>query len=295
MTKRIVVRLQGGLGNQMFQYAFAYNLSKKISARLFIDTHLFYKKRNQEKFTKRDFELIFFKNNYVFFISNLPFHTFFDYYLYKIITLLKLKLYSYKTFNEIDITNIEFSNYQNIYLTGYYQDYKFFFDENIIRNIYKNFKFQIPLSERNVFFLNKIKSTLSVSIHIRRSDYLNINNITTHGVCTLDYYMNSINYFLNNYKDLSFFIFTDDINWAKNNIIKYLPQFDIIDHNNGCNAYLDLYLMSNCNHNIIANSTFSWWAAWLNKNINKKVIAPKQWFVHDKEINPILPSQWIKF
>lgn len=294
MTKKIVIRLQGGLGNQMFQYAFAYNLSLILSSTLYIDTHLFYKRNNFKKFTKRNLELNIFNINYDFFIKYLPFHIHFDYYLYKFITFLKIKIYSYKILNEIDIINTTFSKYQNIYLIGYFQDYKYFTNHKIVQNIFNTFLFHEPLSDINKLILNKINSTQSVSIHVRRSDYLDKKNITVHGTCSLDYYKMSVSYFLENFKNVTFFIFSDDFNWVKVNLTKILPHFEIIDNNFGNNSYIDLYLMSKCKHNIIANSTFSWWGGWLNSNINKTVISPKLWFVNEKNINPIIPTNWIK-
>jgi hypothetical protein len=129
----------------------------------------------------------------------------------------------------------------------------------------------------------------SCSLHIRRGDYISdekANNV--HGTCGLEYYKKAIKHINSQFENVQYFIFSDDISWTKENL---LIENAIYVHNNSI-PHEDIYLMSLCNHNITANSSFSWWGAWLNKNQNKTVIAPKKWFV-DRE-NEVACENWIK-
>ena len=131
----------------------------------------------------------------------------------------------------------------------------------------------------------------SVAIHIRRTDYLKLGSI--HHVLDLVYYQRAIEYIKTNVANPVFYVFSDDMNFVHENFS--IENFRILNYSGKNGSLFDFLAIKRCNHHIIANSTFSWWAAWLNKNINKTIIAPKKWLAHDKDINPILPSQWIKF
>jgi len=148
-----------------------------------------------------------------------------------------------------------------------------------------------PLT-RNVF--DEIGKTNSISIHIRRADYLDKNTNEKHGCCSMDYYRQAINYMSKMVEKPTFFIFSDDIEFSKH-ALKSPFQVRFVDHNGPEKNYEDLILMSNCSHNIIANSTFSWWAAWLNRNPDKIVIAPSRWFTDSRlNSNNIIPDKWLK-
>jgi len=135
-------------------------------------------------------------------------------------------------------------------------------------------------------------NTNSVSIHFRRGDYVT-NPLTSqhHGVCSNKYYQDAISLLKSKISQPHFFLFSDEPEWLKTNVSLQEP-FRIIDNNPG---YVDLYLMSNCKHNIIANSSFSWWGAWLNNNPDKIVIAPHKWF-NEPGINTydLIPETWIR-
>ena len=138
----------------------------------------------------------------------------------------------------------------------------------------------------------------SVSVHVRRGDYvLDKNTQEFHGVCGVDYYLDAIKLIASKMDDLLLVFFSDDTEWAIEEF-KNLPYSLIfIDHNKGENSWKDMFLMSNCKHNIIANSSFSWWAAYLNQNQNKMVIAPKQWFADptkNSETSDLIPESWIR-
>jgi len=164
--------------------------------------------------------------------------------------------------------------------------------KEVEQKLSNSFKFIEPSDSKNQKIVNKIKNMNSISIHIRRGDYINSANIDLFGgVCTLDYYQDAINLLVNQIKDCHFFIFSNDMKWVQDNL--KLDNVTYVDHNCGVNSWKDMYLMSLCNHNIIANSTFSWWGAWLNKNQRKIVISPNK-FLNDDIYTEVYPSTWTK-
>ena len=150
------------------------------------------------------------------------------------------------------------------------------------------------LSEKNKNILEEIKKRNSISIHIRRGDY--VNDINAKKIlgdnCNLLYYQKAIEYIYSVITSPFFYIFSDEPEWVKNNF-SFLENSLIIDWNKGKDSWQDMMLMSHCKHNIIANSSFSWWGAWLNNNNNKIVIAPKKWF-NTFEAPYIVPNEWIR-
>ncbi|HOV15035.1 MAG TPA: alpha-1,2-fucosyltransferase, partial [Spirochaetota bacterium] len=151
-----------------------------------------------------------------------------------------------------------------------------------------------PLSIKAINISNQIKNSNSVSIHVRRGDYVgNIKTLNFHGVCEIDYYIDAINSIKQKVQNPLFFIFSDDIEWCKNNIKDENSIFIDFERDD----YVDMYLMTVCKHNIIANSSFSYWAAYLNQNFDKIVIAPKKWFKDDnqnKRTEGLIPEKWIR-
>lgn len=132
----------------------------------------------------------------------------------------------------------------------------------------------------------------AVSIHVRRGDYLEPKYWKTTGcVCQLPYYLNAIAEMNKRISQPSYYVFSDDIAWVKENLP--LPKAFFIDWNKGTESWQDMMLMSRCRHHIICNSTFSWWGAWLNPRENKTVIMPERWFRHC-ETPDICPDKWIK-
>jgi hypothetical protein len=178
------------------------------------------------------------------------------------------------------------------YLYGYWQSEKYFQSiEEIIRS---DFQFCLPLDTRNALLASEIQNTLSVSIHIRRGDYLsNYRTSKIMHVCDIGYYQKAIHYLSEQLKDPVFFIFSDDMMWVKKNL-SVPGEIRFIDHNFGKESYRDMQLMSLCKHNIIANSSFSWWGAWLNANPNKLVVAPRIWFVNNNDDRDLIPEKWTR-
>ena len=175
---------------------------------------------------------------------------------------------------------------------GLYQSEEYF--NNIKDVIKKEFTLKNPLgNEAGASEKEMNNSLFPISLHIRRGDYVK-NKIVREilGTLPLEYYKQAINFVTKNIKNPTFFIFSDDIEWAKENLKTSLPT--VFVSKQGIKDYEELILMSKCKHNIIANSSFSWWGAWLNQNSDKIVIAPKQWFV-DKTVDEanILPEGWV--
>ena len=177
------------------------------------------------------------------------------------------------------------------YIEWYFQSELYFKDfESEIR---KDFTFVSPATGKNLEILEKIQTENSVSVHIRRWDYLKGNNINIHWVCSLDYYQQAINYIKSKIDYPVFYFFSDDIARVRENI--KVEQAHYIDWNSWSSSWEDMRLMSHCKHNIIANSSFSRWGGWLNNNPEKIVIAPKKWF-ENPDWNPkdILPQSRFK-
>ena len=181
----------------------------------------------------------------------------------------------------------------DVYINGYWQSEKYFL--NIKSLIIDEFQVHAPLAGKNKDMAHRIQNTESVSIHIRRGDYVS-NPVFSSviGICSLDYYKKAIDFFNASLRLPLYYIFSDDIEWARANLKKE-NTFIYVDHNNETNCSEDLRLMSLCKHNIIANSSFSWWGAFLNQNIKKKVVAPKIWFKDPSLSNKdMIPESWIR-
>ncbi|RKS45138.1 glycosyl transferase family 11 [Gillisia mitskevichiae] len=290
----ILISLQGGLGNQMFQYAIARILGEKNHTPVVLEKSFFILKEKKPGHTPRDFELNIFNNEYLI-SSDLHVNKFTNLsFLNKVRK--KLGCNYPKTFLEEKFTfNPEALLVKPpVILHGYFQSYKYYDGyEALVKQI---FEFPVnKLDEVNSSLLYRIKETTAISIHIRRGDFINdMKTKTFHGNCSIDYYLKAINFFVSKFSGFQLFFFSDDSEWVKEKF-ETLPNPKLfIDHNKGENNWKDMFLMSSCSHNIIANSSFSWWAAWLNNNPNKTVIAPKNWFAKDIDTNDLIPDQWIR-
>jgi hypothetical protein len=188
---------------------------------------------------------------------------------------------------------IELNRKKKIYISGYFTDKKFF--EVINDEILDYFKLSVPLNEENKAILNRIEKSNSVSLHVRRGDYV-MNPFFTN--IDLEYYQRAMSHMETIIESPLYFIFSDDINWVKKKF-GVIANFVYVEINDMSTDFMELFLMSRCKNNIIANSTFSWWGAWLNSNPNKTVIAPYYWF-EDKasqaryENNYLVPKEWTK-
>jgi len=283
----IIVKLHGGLGNQLFQYSLGRNLAIKNKTQLKLDLRTF------ETYKLHKFSLKFFNiSAEIAFSSEIRKYKRYNHTI-------KDKIFNYFNRNPEKITkelNFNFipeilNSPDNTYLEGYWQSEKYFRDSATV--IKDEITLKPEFSQQGEDVLGLIKTTNSISLHIRRADYItNEKTFMVHGACSTEYYQNAVEK-LQTVDDKNLFIFSDDILWAKENIRLPFPSY-FVDHGADKN-YLDLYLMSQCRHNIIANSSFSWWGAWLNNNPDKIVIAPKNWFNDQtRDDRDLLPQTWIK-
>lgn len=295
--KVTIIKIQGGLGNQMFQYAIGAIIGLIENETVLLDTTFFQKTEKIPGFTPRKFELSIFSNEYT--IADETQINKFNKLSYLNRIKRKIKLNYPKKFIEPTMHFYQkvFSLKTPLYLDGYFQSYKYFFGyEDFIKD-----QFNFPIKKigiKNEKLLEDIMAKNSVSVHVRRGDYvLDKNTQEFHGVCSVNYYLDAIKLIASKMDDLLLVFFSDDTEWAIEEF-KNLPYSLIfIDHNKGENSWKDMFLMSNCKHNIIANSSFSWWAAYLNQNQNKMVIAHKQWFADptkNSETSDLIPESWIR-
>ena len=274
----VIIQFLGGLGNQMFEYALYYSFHKK-GLNTKIDLSAFEKESTHNGY---ELERVFaVKGKYCSVIEKRCIKA-----ISKVLHILFGHPYKEKTQDQY-VYNAKVSSIRFGFLKGYWQTEKYFLGvENDIR---KKFTFPALEDAQNIAIAEKIKSTNSVSLHIRRGDYLTDGR--DFGL-SLGYYQQAIKHINENGQEPVFFIFSDNIEWAKENI-KNTPAF-YIDWNKNENSYIDMQLMSLCKHNIIANSSFSWWGAWLNQNKNKIVITPEKWMPHTKSTIDLLNNSWIK-
>jgi hypothetical protein len=291
----IAVKLMGGLGNQMFQYAAARAMAADRNCPVFLDLS-FLETPSEGKWTQRYFELD------VFNIESSTPENF-------SVRLLK-RLNSNSRWNRISnspVLMFPYRNYyeslqgfhpellklpQHVYLQGYFQSEQYFLrHESLIR---KEFTFKTPATGKNAEVLQQILNSNAVSLHVRRGDYVSLPSAAEyHALTGLPYYQRAVEILTADNLSMNFFVFSDDPEWCRQHL--NLPgTTTIVDWNTGKASYEDLRLMSQCKHHIIANSSFSWWGAWLNPATEKKVIAPKKWVNDQTQYNAdLIPVSWI--
>lgn len=285
----MIVRIIGGLGNQMFQYAYAKALQQRgYEVKIDISVFETYKLHGGYHLDKYDIDLkSSTKEKNVKFYSNSLF--------YKLLR--KLGINNSKIIKEksllFDKSLLEIED--GHYVDGYFQSEEYF--KNIRDILLNQFVLKDEISsytKETSQIISEIKN--SVSLHVRRGDYVsNQKALKVHGLCDMNYYKKAIHSLSDRLSDMTYFIFSDDMQWVKENL--KIENAIYIDTKEKRVPHEDIYLMSLCSHNIIANSSFSWWGAWLNKNEEKIVIAPKRWFADDemqKQSKDIVCESWIR-
>jgi hypothetical protein len=290
----VIIELQGGLGNQMFQYACGAAFALKHNKQLLIDTSFL--DQNQAEtgdFTPRKFELNIFDLKAEIADKKLV-QTFGNNFISKkVCSFLKLphkKCYTEDTTKNPDqLKKVA----PPVLLKGYWQSEQYF--AGYEEEIKKTFSFIAPSSLNNT--ITSMGHTNAVSIHYRRGDYLT-NPLAQKvlGVLDAEYYQNAIERIKEKIENPFFYIFSDDTGWVENNPPTG-ENCQIMDRVTPEKHWHDMLLMSKCRHHIIANSSFSWWAAWLNSDPKKMVIAPKRWFA-DEHMNAnttdLIPTTWTR-
>jgi hypothetical protein len=285
----IIVRIIGGLGNQMFQYAFYKNLETKY-------TNVKCDVVGYDKYTLHNgFNLEKAFNLKVNKASLEEIKSVTNFYDSSIFSKIIRKIIGEKAshINENKFTWDLLDTGLDLYIDGYWQSEKYFGEHEQLKNTF-SFKKDPGLKQKEIVGL--ITTCNSVSLHVRRGDYIGNKTYVNLGE---EYYNNSIALIQNHISDAVFFIFSDDDSWVKENHFTQLkPKSNIIFVEKDIQKpHNDMRLMALCKHNIIANSSFSWWGAWLNNNENKIVVAPKQWY-NDSDMNTFqtdnIPTSWIK-
>lgn len=296
----IILKLNGGLGNQMFQYAFAYVLYKKYGVDILFDFSAFEELEKSTTATTRNFELGAFNIVYrmateeelnqveppkkMSKVQKFLWNSFkLEKFRPKSNAFLQTKPYQ---FDKSLLTPPLFLHYN-----GYFQNEKYF--KEVRQDLIKCFSSEVQMDEKNQQIIKKIQETNSVSIHVRRGDYVTLESASQfHGTCPLEYYQRAIEHVAKHVRSPHFFLFSDDICWVVENLnINYPYTIVDVNHDKGWN---DINLMKNCRHNIVANSSFSWWGAWLNENPQKIVVAPKKWIAKNPQKCKIVPDEWVK-
>lgn len=293
----IIAQMKGGLGNQMFEYAAARSYQRSVSEKIILDTSIC-----QDPVTRigelwdRPYAMHVFKNlkadtlNFSFYktLNKLDFSSKIKRKLFKLNTAFIVE-------NSLSPPGLLTTKKKNIYLKGFFQSELYF--KSIRNELLTEFEFP-DLDSRNLAIKEKIVSTQnSLSLHIRRGDYYSSENAVIHASVNANYYIKAIDFVHAQLGlgQIDTFLFTDDIDWAKRNFKSDKLNINFIEKNEGEeNSWKDMCLMSYCRHHIVANSSFSWWGAWLCKNQGINV-APKYWFVPGSinyNIYNIVPQDW---
>lgn len=284
----VIVKVMGGFGNQLFQYAFGKEIEKKFGFNVKYD--LTYYDDIPEGDTPRENylrgliekEKTVSKKDIDSFIRGC-----------KIRSLFSIKWHIKLFERDIDLQNLS-GIVDNCYYIGYWQSEKYFRDviEDISNDIQKCYSIRSLKAKE---LLDEISKSNSVAIHVRGGDYLNAINIGTFGnICDSNYYIRGYEYINSNTENCKFYLFTNDVEWTKNNIDLPYENITVVSEVLGEEDTIDEFvLMANCKHNIIANSTYSWWAAWLNANQKKIVVEPCKWANDDTGI-AILKDEWVR-
>lgn len=293
----VISNVSGGLGNQMFQYATGRALAVRRETQLYLDVSSF-----QRHSIHQGYEL-----NRLFGLGNqLAAEENFNEVLGWQRSPLVRRILSRKSLQPFRKKSFIIEPYfeywpgiettsKNCYLTGYWQSERYFSDAK--KTIRRDFTFPMLPDRENQKLSQQIIKHNSVSLHVRRGDYIsNSVNSGIYSVCSVEYYARAIELLIQMVQKPHFFVFSDDIEWAKKNLsnIGFAGLCTFFSHNRGLTNYVDMQLMSLCQHHIIANSSFSWWGAWLNDNPRKIVIAPSKWFNKSISTEDLLPTEWLR-
>jgi hypothetical protein len=283
----IVTRIFGGLGNQMFQYAAGTALSHRLGVEHKLDVSDYLSDGH------RRFELDAFHTR--FRVASAE-----ECAPYRERTLLKRVSQRLRPPYRRDVYKQPGFGYDSRfteagdgrYLNGYWQSWRFF--EKVEPLIREHFTLRREKTERVSQLAEQLRRSETVSVHVRRGDYKTREAQAYHGILPASYYREAIERVLSRHPKARFLFFSDDMEWVRAHLDTRLPLFDSGDEV-GRTALEDLHLMQHCRHHVIANSSFSWWGAWLNPDPDKTVVAPVDWFAtKENETKDIVPPSWIR-
>ena len=285
---KLIIRFKGGLGNQMFQYAM-YCKQKHLGKQVCADVSAYTEREECMPFVLCDvfpqISLQLVKDEEAaYYLAAQNKKNILD----KVIAAFWWQERDYTSEKENGVFDKRVFSLKKGFLDGYWQTEKYFSD--IREELLKDFQFEVADSSLKKY-ADKIRDN-SVSVHVRRGDYLNFPDIYG-GICGMDYYKKAMDFFCEKNPETVFYVFSDDKEWVQKAFREYNAVVVEKDFFSDYEDWYDMYLMSQCNHNIIANSSFSWWGAWLNQNKNKKVISPGKWFNGEKTLDIWCP-EWIR-
>jgi Glycosyl transferase family 11 len=291
--KSVIVRIEGGLGNQLFQYACGRSLADRLGCELLLDL------RGLDVQGDRPFQLHLYSIRAEIADDNLlnalpsarPSRL--GRFKSRFAQLLPL-VFSFPVFWPRTFAfDPRFSRLKRpLYLVGYWQSEKYF-DWNR-ESLLCDIQPLLPL-QKSTPLLHEIENTDSVALHIRRGDYVsNAQSAEFHGLCDISYYQTAVNNLRVSVPNMHVFVFSDEIEWAKKNLVLNVPT-QYVESIGSEAGQVDIELMRRCKHHIIANSSFSWWGAWLCTNSTQRVFAPTRWFADAKtDTSDVIPARWQK-
>lgn len=289
----IIIKLQGGLGNQMFQYAFGLSRSKELDCPLYFDLSFF--ERGNPNLTSRNYELNVFPVSINIASDKLINRFFHPTLIRRLINKSGINRNTVYRENTLRFNKEVFEIKPPAYFEGFWQNEQYFANwTNLIREA---FIFRYPLNIESQRIAATLKEN-TVSIHVRRGDYISSKATNElHGVCTANYYNQAINMMRDKLPDPHFYFFSDEPDWVKKHLLPTVDNCTLVCRNKDAESWQDMALMSKCKHHVIANSSFSWWGAWLNPDKEKIVIAPQNWFNKKTDYfddGDIVPKSWIQ-
>jgi hypothetical protein len=290
----VITKLMGGLGNQMFQFAAGKTLATRLNTSFFLDLDFLLDRTPRPNFVYRDYDLTIFKlkatrasadqvKPFLYVPENRV-----DRYYKKLKNAINPHYYYKEPHFHFDEKFRTLSG--NVYMEGYWQSPLYF--EAISEVIRNDFSFSSPIGEQSESVHEQISKSHSVCVNVRRADFL---TTSFHGVCDMKYFKPAIDLMASRVRDAHFFVFSDDPAWCLENFHFPYP-FTFVGHEHAGSKFSSyLQLMAACKHYIIPNSSFAWWAVWLNQSKDKLVIAPKVWFTN-LQWNPkdLIPADWIR-
>jgi hypothetical protein len=286
----VVIRLAGGLGNQLFQYAAGLAQAESRRARLLLDLSLY----RHDKLRTYGLDAFALEPAFV----SPPWAALMRAFDRKFIgraikTLMPIVGWRYVLDRSQGYDPSDFPPGGNLVMQGYWQSENYF--AAVADRVRAAFRFRHPPDDANAAYLDRIAAGPAIAVHVRRGDYASVPEITAvYGVCGPDYYREAADYLQRIVRGARYLVFSDDPDWAEQNL-KWPGPSEVVRHNVGKRDADDLRLMAACDHFVIANSSFSWWGAWLANKPGKVVVAPKRWFAGGGQAEADrVPNEWVR-